>query len=71
MSQPDSTIPSLAAAIAFGLARHHPFADGNKRIALTAADAFLDRNGYERIATEADLLAEPEGESTVGSSAAR
>src|SRR5680860_804489 len=32
--QSDATIPRLAAAYGFGLARNHPFVDGNKRTAL-------------------------------------
>lgn len=35
----------LAAAYAFGLARNHPFVDGNKRIAFHALMVFLRRNG--------------------------
>jgi death-on-curing protein len=35
----------LAAAYAFGLARNHPFADGNKRIAWISARLFLVDNG--------------------------
>lgn len=42
----DATIPDLAAACAFGLARNHPFVDGNKRIAFTAIAMFLETNGY-------------------------
>ena len=37
----------LAAAYAYGLARNHPFVDGNKRIALTAVAMFLGDNGYK------------------------
>ena len=37
----------LAAAYAFGLARNHPFVDGNKRVALVAAFTFLELNGWE------------------------
>ena len=37
----------LASAYAFGLARNHPFIDGNKRIALIAAFTFLELNGWE------------------------
>ena len=40
-----SDLPTLAAAYAFGLARNHPFIDGNKRTAFVAAEAFLDLNG--------------------------
>ena len=36
----------LAAAYAFGLARNHGFADGNKRTAWTVARLFLADNGY-------------------------
>jgi death on curing protein len=42
--KPDAS--DLAAAYAFGLARNHGFADGNKRIAWTVARLFLARNGF-------------------------
>ena len=35
----------LAAAYAFGLAKNHPFVDGNKRIAFISMVAFLRKNG--------------------------
>jgi death-on-curing protein len=35
----------LAAAYAFGIARNHPFVDGNKRVAFLAMAAFLRLNG--------------------------
>ncbi len=35
----------LAAALAFGVARNHPFADGNKRTAWVLARLFLELNG--------------------------
>ena len=38
-------IADLAAAYAFGLARNHPFADGNKRTAWVVARVFLAING--------------------------
>lgn len=38
---------SLALALMFGIARNHPFLDGNKRTAFAAADMFLQANGYE------------------------
>lgn len=37
---------ALAAAYAFGIARNHPFADGNKRTAWVAARLFLALNGH-------------------------
>ena len=43
----------LAAAYAVGLARNHPFVDGNKRIVLIAAFTFLELNGWEVQAEEA------------------
>lgn len=38
---------ALAAAYAFGIARNHPFADGNKRTAWVLARLFLKLNGVE------------------------
>ena len=38
-------LPLLAAAYAFGLAKNHPFVDGNKRIAFMTMMIFLRRNG--------------------------
>ena len=35
----------LAAAYAVGIAKNHPFVDGNKRTAFLAATVFLERNG--------------------------
>lgn len=44
----------LAAAYAFGIARNHGFADGNKRMALVTADLFLMLNGYELTSSPAE-----------------
>ena len=38
-------MPALAATYAYGIARNHPFVDGNKRTALVAARTFLLLNG--------------------------
>ncbi len=46
----------LAAAYAFGLAKNHPFVDGNKRIAFATAVMFLELNGYRFEAGEADAV---------------
>jgi death-on-curing protein len=43
----------LAAAYAFGIARNHPFLDGNKRTAWVVAETILLKNGYELIASDA------------------
>jgi death-on-curing protein len=40
-------ISELAAAYAFGIARNHTFADGNKRSALVVLEYFLALNGHE------------------------
>jgi len=47
-------VARLAAAYAFGLAKNHGFADGNKRTALVTADLFLMLNGYELVSSPAD-----------------
>jgi death on curing protein len=39
-------VATLAAQLLLGIARDHPFEQGNKRTAFTAADAFLFLNGY-------------------------
>lgn len=41
----EPTMAALAASYAFGIARNHPFADGNKRAALLATGLFLGING--------------------------
>lgn len=46
----------LAAAYAFGLAKNHPFVDGNKRIAFATAVVFLELNGYRFEAGEAEAV---------------
>lgn len=45
---------ALAAAYAFGIVNNHPFIDGNKRTGFVAAAVFLDINGHELTAPEAD-----------------
>ena len=46
----------LAAAYAYGLARNHPFADGNKRTAFVVSVTFLILNGRDLTATEVDVV---------------
>jgi|SRR5690606_27903855 len=43
-----------AASYAYGIAKNHPFMDGNKRTALLAAYTFLQINGMELAASEID-----------------
>lgn len=47
---------ALAAAYAFGIARNHPFVDGNKRTAAVVAETFLVINGHALAATDAELV---------------
>ena len=42
--EPDAA--TLAAAYGFGIARNHPFIDGNKRTAFVCSELFLILNGY-------------------------
>jgi death-on-curing protein len=52
----DPDVAQLAAAYGFGIARNHPFVDGNKRTALVAIELFLLLNGWELHATDADCV---------------
>ena len=47
---------ALAAAYGFGIARNHPFVDGNKRTAAVVMETFLMLNGYALTATDAELV---------------
>ncbi len=49
--EPDAA--ALAAAYGFGLARNHPFVDGNKRTAFVAVELFLALNGWSLLADDA------------------
>jgi death on curing protein len=46
----------LAAAYAYGIARNHPFVDGNKRTAFVAAELFLALNGFDLTAEDTDCV---------------
>ena len=50
--EPD--IADLAASYAVGLAKNHPFVDGNKRAAFLAVGLFLALNGYRLVSSQAD-----------------
>jgi death-on-curing protein len=52
--EPDAA--ALAAEYAFGIARNHPFVDGNKRSAAVAALLFLDLNGFAFTISEPELV---------------
>ena len=50
-------VADLAAAYAVGIARNHPFLDGNKRTALVVAGGvFLPLNGYEIVADNREIV---------------
>ena len=53
--QPD--LADLAAAYAFGIARNHPFLDGNKRTSAVVTRLFLRLNGHDLDASQAERLA--------------
>jgi len=52
----DPDAAALAAAYAFGIARNHPFVDGNKRTALVVSETFLILNGYALDASDAEVV---------------
>lgn len=52
--EPDVT--DLAAAYGCGIARNHPFIDGNKRTAFVAVELFLLLNEQELVAEDADCV---------------
>lgn len=49
-------VAALAAAYAYGIARNHPFVDGNKRTAAVVSETFLILNGYRLTASDAELV---------------
>lgn len=51
---PPPDLAELAAALAFGLARNHPFVDGNKRTAHVCYRVFIALNDGELMASEED-----------------
>ncbi|MEO8804192.1 MAG: type II toxin-antitoxin system death-on-curing family toxin [Rudaea sp.] len=52
---PAPDLADLAASLAFGLARNHPFVDGNKRTAAVACESFINLNDARLKATDAEL----------------
>lgn len=53
----ESDVAALAGAYAFGIAKNHPFIDGNKRTAFVACELFLAANGYDLAASDEECLA--------------
>ena len=60
----EPTLFDLAAAYGYGLAKNHPFIDGNKRAAFAVMATFLELNGYSLDVPEMDVVAVMEGLAT-------
>ena len=52
---PAPDIAALAASLAFGIARNHPFVDGNKRTAAVVCETFIVLNGATLQADNVEL----------------
>lgn len=50
------SVPQMAAAYAFGIARNHPFVNGNKRTAFVTAAVFLEDNGFAFTAPQTEVV---------------
>jgi death-on-curing protein len=57
----EPTIFELAAAYGYGLAKNHPFVDGNKRTAFMVLYTFLGLNGYSLEVPEREVVGMMEG----------
>jgi death on curing protein len=52
----ESELALLAAAYAYGIAKNHPFLDGNKRTAYVAMELFLMKNGMILTSSDEDSV---------------
>ncbi|KQP92972.1 type II toxin-antitoxin system death-on-curing family toxin [Methylobacterium sp. Leaf117] len=52
----ETDLAELAAAYAFGIAKNHPFIDGNKRAAFLSLITFLGLNGIDFLVEEAQAV---------------
>ncbi len=55
-ADPAPDIAAIAASYGCGIARNHPFVDGNKRTAFVAVELFLMLNGHELLADDTDCV---------------
>jgi death-on-curing protein len=55
-ADPAPDLADLAASLAYGLARNHPFIDGNKRTAAVICETFIELNGLSLKATDLELF---------------
>ena len=53
---PDTTMFELAASYSFGIAKNHPFVDGNKRTSFTIGVLFIEINGFTFHAPETEAV---------------
>ena len=51
----NADVSALAASYAYGIAKNHPFLDGNKRTAMVVAITFLNLNGFDFDAPAPDI----------------
>lgn len=51
-ADPKPDLAAIAASFAYGIARNHPFIDGNKRTAFVVCRLFLKLNGSDLIAPQ-------------------
>lgn len=56
-AEPAPDLAALAAAYGYGIARNHPFMDGNKRTAFIVTELFLALNGQVLTADDASCVA--------------
>jgi death on curing protein len=49
-------VADVAAAYGYGISRNHAFIDGNKRTGFVAVELFLELNGHELVASDADCV---------------
>jgi death-on-curing protein len=52
----EQDVANLAGILLLGIGMNHPFQQGNKRTALTAAKVFLQFNGYSFVAPDSEAL---------------
>ena len=54
--EPPPDIAGLAASLTYGIAKNHPFVDGNKRTAAVLCELFVVINGARLNATDQEML---------------
>ncbi|MCY4363570.1 MAG: type II toxin-antitoxin system death-on-curing family toxin [Gammaproteobacteria bacterium] len=53
---PSPDLAALAASLAYGIAKNHPFVDGNKRTAAVLCELFIMVNGMSLEASDQEML---------------